>query len=60
MCIFSTIAILKLISEDPGLAAGENTEGLDIRRKAIMYHGDYLTVPNIAYMIPRPTEVVLV
>ena len=59
MSIFSIIAILKLISEDLGLAAGENAEGLDIRRKAIMYHGDYLTVRNIAYMIPRPTEVVL-
>ena len=59
MSISSTIAILKLISEDLGLVAGENAEGLEIRRRAIMYHGDYLTVRNIAYMILRPMEVVL-
>ena len=25
--------------------------GLDIRHKAIIYHGDYLTVRNITYVI---------
>ena len=49
--ISGTIAILKLISEELGQVAGENAEGLDIRRKAIMYHGDYLTVRNIVYTI---------
>ena len=57
--ISGTIAIPKLISEELGLASGENAAGLDIWRKPIIYHGDYLTVRNIAHMISRLTEIVL-
>ena len=46
--ISGTIAIPELISEELSLTAGEDAAGLDIRRKAIMYHGDYLTVRNIS------------
>ena len=49
--ISGTIAILKLISEELGLITGGVAVGLDIWRKFIMYHGDYLTVRNIAYAI---------
>ena len=49
--ISGIIAILKLISEELGLITGGAAVGLDIRRKVIMYHGDYLTVRNIAYAI---------
>ena len=42
------IAIPKRISEELGLTVGGDAVGLGIRRKALMFHGDYVTVRNIA------------
>ena len=49
--IAGTISILKMISEELGLAVGD--DGVDLRDKVVMYHGDYLTVRNLRTALHR-------